>query len=141
MSKGIYGIMTTFFFIIMALIVALGVVYYNVMIGRMSTDFDNGLEKYVHAQNVRDSLFYCYGDVLDEQLVQIGQCRNGQMVNISQDIAKGYRIRRLPLQGCPAANWTNPSSIPQKYREQFVFAVPVTHNATHSCLGLLEVYI
>ena len=101
MNKGFYSIITTFFFIIIVLVVALGIVYYGGTMAYINNQVDEGLNKYVIARNVRDSIYYCYGKVLDEAQLDIGICKGrNDSVRITPGLIKGYRIQKLDLNNC-----------------------------------------
>lgn len=144
MKKGIYTILTTFFFIIMILIVALGIVYYGSAMANISNLVDTNLGKFVTARNVRDSLYYCYGKVLDEEYLDKEVCKgSNKSVQITGGLIKGYRIRKLGMNNCTPRNWSNVdiTSIEGIYRDRFIYASPILENKTYVCLGLIEVYI
>ena len=142
-KRAIYVIITAFFFIIIALVVSLGMIYYPIAASEVTSAVDEDLNKYVIARNARDTLYYCYGRILDEVFLDQGICKtSGPNVkfNITGGLIKGYKITRLQEDVCTYKNWSN-MLIDEMYQEKFVYSVAISQNKTDVCLGLMEVYI
>ena len=146
-KKAIFTILTTFFFIIMVLIVALGIIYYATVMTNISAKADDKTNRFVVARTMRDSLYYCFGNVLDEERLRDWRCQSGlsanETLNVTTALVKAWKIEKIGLNNCTPESWASIPSplVPGSYRDRFVYAVPVLERQTYVCLGFLEVYV
>lgn len=147
-KKGIYAIPTTFVFILIMLIVALGIIYYSVVISSVNSSVDQNMNKYVIARNFRDSIYFCYGSILDEEFLDKALCKSSTQdknitIYINKDLIKGFRIIKTNASGCTPKEWngTYIHELDGKYRDRFVYSVPILENKTFTCFGRMEVEV
>ena len=142
--KGIYTIITTFFFIIIVLAVALGIIAYANSMANINKVVDRGTSSFVVARNVRDTIYHCHGNVINEErLASLTTCLDGSTIDITEGLIRGFRIRKLEMQNCTAGEWSsvNIDDIEGFYENRFVYTLPILEENSYVCLGLLEVYI
>jgi hypothetical protein len=141
--KGIFTIMTTFFFILVVLVVALGVIYYSNVMAALNIKANVGTNDLIVARNFRDSMYSCYGSVMSDGLLSSGACKGSGSLNVTGGLVKGWRVMRDGLNNCTSASWgiADESVVAGQYRNRMVYAVPVLEGGKDVCLGFLEVYI
>lgn len=138
-KKGIYTIITTFFFIIIILIVAIGLIFYGTTITNLNTSANENMNKFMTARNFRDTLYFCFGRTLDENLLTTKKCLTGQNLIYESGLIKGYKITRTDVNNCTIQEWKSASIT--DYDDSYIYSVPITQGDNQVCLGKMEIYI
>jgi hypothetical protein len=128
-QKGAYSILTGFVFIIIAITLILGTIYYQVFITDLENTAKDDLDLYELAKDARNKVFYCYGSVIHEE-------KWNESCEIP--LIEGYKIQIINRSVC--SNATYESTNISHYSHRFTYAVPVKHDE-YTCLGKLEIFI
>ena len=148
MKKGIYDIVTTFFFVIISLITVLGVVFFTDTVSIVEMNIQGQSEKFNLARNFRESVLYCFGTNVKETYLDQNLCiQSTNVTNITFRILnndiKGYEIEKSSLNNCTNKTWEYPdlNSIRGRYKNIFVYSIPIMTNESKICHSKLSVYI
>lgn len=129
-KKAEISIMTTFLVILLVVIAAIIFIYYENLIYILSSSTQQDLEKYEIAKDSREKIFYCYGNIIDE---------NNLNKTCEINLIKGFTIKRLALQDCVEMEY-NSTNI-SYYDEKFVYTIPIRdYNSSDICVGKLKIY-
>ena len=126
--KGMYSIISGFLFVIIAVVLVLGVIYYEVFITEMENMAKDDLNRYEVARDAKNRVHFCFGNVIDPDLFN---------ETCEIPLVKGYSIHRYNLSGCTNMTW-DPGNVTH-YEQRFSYAVPVKENGS-ICLGELAIF-
>lgn len=127
-KKATYAILTAFIFVIIALVLILGVIYYEVFITEMENMTKDDLNKYKVVKDARNRIFFCYGNIID----------TGQYsTECNIPIIKGYSITRIERGNC-SYHYYNSTNVTH-FDQKFTYSVPIRESGT-ICLGKLEIF-
>ncbi|MBW2973649.1 hypothetical protein KY346_04605 [Candidatus Woesearchaeota archaeon] len=128
-KRGVYAVLTSFFFIIIALVATIGVLFYQNMLVTFERSIENDVNEYSVVTDAKNILFNCYGKVLDENKLN-------ESCNISK--IKGYTVEKLGINQCNESfhDYLNNS----RYDQSFVYVVPIQEEKK-ICLGRLKIFL
>lgn len=127
--SGTYSILSAFIFIIIAIVLVLGVIYYEVFITNIENNAKDELNKYDVAKDARNTIIYCYGNIIDTS-------KFNKSCNVP--LIKGYSITRLDMNNCTFMQY-NSTNISGHYSQVFTYAIPITEEGI-TCLGRLNIF-
>ena len=128
-KRGVYAVLTSFFFIIVALVATIGVLFYQDML----VIFERIIEKDVNEDSIvtdaKNVLFSCYGKTIDEN--KLSKPCNVSMIS-------GYTVEKIGINQCNETfyDYLNNS----RYDQSFVYVVPI-QEAKKTCLGRLKIFL
>ena|GEM_PF-5584375 len=128
-KRGVYAVLTSFFFIIVALVATIGVLFYQNMLVTFERSIEKDVNEYSVVTDAKNILFSCYGKVLDEN--KLNESCNVSMI-------KGYTVEKLGINQCNESyhDYLNNS----RYDQSFVYVVPIQED-TRICLGRLKLFL
>jgi len=127
-TRGYYAIFTTFFLVLVIVVIVMGLMNYGTLVTAIKAAGKDQLSEEYSFADAKDKIFYCFGRKLDDL---DNTC---ELTTLS-----GYRIRQLAYAGCEE------KIVKEYFRdgtddsgEYKVYIVAVTEN--RSCMGELEIY-
>ena len=133
-NKGIYPIITTFFFIIVILFTVLAVIYQGSLVLSVKKAANDDLNNYQVIKDVKDRLYFCYGRVFDST-----KLNNNASCEINSQLIRGYIISEYSYGNCTAKNWTHYTVSPLTMHSE-MYVVPIYDNDL-VCPGKVQVFI
>ena len=132
-NRGIYPIVTTFFFVIVILFAVLSVIYYGSVILRHKMITNDELSRYELIRDVKNRLYYCYGPVFDKSIL------NQSICDMGSSLIRGYIITELSYGNCTAMKWT---TYDNSYEDSIseVYIVPIRDNG-FVCPGSVKILV
>lgn len=123
-TKGYYTVLTSFFFVLIILVVVFGLMNYGRLVTLLKAEGKDRLNQDIVVRDAKEKLFYCHGRELDQ-------------LEKDCDIAgiSGYRVVQEAYGGCEGKIVKESGEVSG---ERTVYIVPVTENRT--CIGRLEIY-
>lgn len=143
-KKGFYSIVTTFLFILITLAVVIGLVYFINIVTGLKERVHKEEDLFVKGQIVRDTLYGCYGDVVQETLINNRTCISGENLSISEEFLLAWQLEKYAYKNCSAKNWSsrNISQIEGTYRNIVVYTIPLIQEDTgFTCPAQLHLYM
>ena len=130
-KKSIYTILTTFFFVMAALFIILGLAYYNSITATTEAKFSSELDVYSKAKDIKNKLLYCYGD---------NNVLYNDLTGKNCDVPYGYNITLMDYANCTRT--TLKQEINPSFKQKFVYTVPALSIDNISiCIAKLEIFI
>lgn len=128
-KRGVYAVLTSFFFIIVALVATIGVLFYQNMLVTFERSIEKDVNEYSVVTDAKNVLFSCYGKTIDER--KLNESCNVSMI-------QGYTIEKLNINQCNASfhDYLNGS----RYDQSFVYVVPIQEDK-RICLGRLKIFL
>jgi hypothetical protein len=131
--KGSYEIISAFFFIIVAVVSALGLVYYAQMVQLSEASAISNAQRFTDATLSKERLLSCYGNTQIEYARIDDYCEIGPYL-------RAFTIEVLPTQGCDLEPIKR--TLIDDETDAFVYFVPISHPDTGlQCLGKLTVNV
>ena len=128
-KKAVYAVLTSFFFIIVALVATIGILFYQNMLVTFERSIEQDVNEYSIVTDAKNVLFSCYGKTLDER-----------KLNESCDVStiSGYTIEKLGINQCNASfhDYLNDS----RYDQSFVYVVSIQEDKK-TCIGRLKIFL
>jgi hypothetical protein len=127
--RGVYAVLTSFFFIIVALVATIGVLFYQNMLVTFERSIEKDANEYSVVTDAKNVLFSCYGRTIDEN--KLNESCNVSMI-------QGYTIEKLGINQCNESfhDFLNNS----RYDQSFVYVVPIQEDK-RICLGRLKIFL
>ena len=124
-----YAVLTSFFFIIIALVATIGILFYQNMLISFERSIEQDVNEYSVVVDAKNALFSCYGKVLDEH--KLNESCNVSMI-------AGYTVEKIGINQCNESyhDYLNKS----RYDQKFVYVVPI-QEAQKICLGRVKLYL
>lgn len=128
-KKGVYAVLTSFFFIIIALVATIGVLFYQNMLVAFERSIERDVNEYSVVTDAKNVLFSCYGKVMDESKLN-NSCEVSMI--------SGYTVEKLGINQCNESfhDYLNNS----RYDQSFVYVVPIQEDG-RICLGRLKIFL
>ncbi|MBD3304344.1 hypothetical protein GF343_04305 [Candidatus Woesearchaeota archaeon] len=127
--RGVYAVLTSFFFIIVALVATIGVLFYQNMLVTFERSIEKDANEYSVVTDAKNVLFSCYGKAIDERKLN-------KPCNVS--MIQGYTIEKIGINQCNESfhDYLNNS----RYDQSFVYVVPIQEDK-RICLGRLKIFL
>lgn len=132
-ARGSYQIVSAFFFIVVSVVAALGLVYYTQVVQISEASAISNSQRFTDATLSKERVLSCYGNT------QIEYARIDETCEIGPYL-KAFGIEVLQTRGCELEPIKK--TFERADTDAFVFFVPVTHPETGlQCLGKLTVNV
>lgn len=126
--RGLYAVITGFIFIVIAVVLVIGVIFFDTFIIQIENYAKDDLNKYSVAKDARNRIHFCYGQIVDLDKLD-EEC--------SVPLIEGYTIEVIERKGCD--EFEKKVGDQDHFSHKFVYAVPALQNGS-VCLGKIHLY-
>jgi len=134
-KKGIYSVITSFFFVLVMIAVSLGVILYGNVVLAQHHKVNEELGRYLLVKSAKDRVFFCLGKTVLEERLITRELSNPSCLNVE---TISYSIQRFAIHNCTARTWN--FSRPDA-EESFPYLATIIGVDGKRCLGKLVIYL